>query len=195
MIRLLRTEKQHSPGPGTTRGQGTGSLKGLLLAPPVFLSWAGGSSRTSCSLQGSAQEHQSQVKRSNRTSRGVTRAQTAQVLLTKEKSPGLGIFTRHELCKGLKGLSLKIRQENVQVVGPAGLQGRQLQMKSRRLLCRAASFICTPPLRTAHCTPIGVNYEPREALHTASSIRKTNPQFKDCKVSNALQVRTPWLQH
>lgn len=130
MIRLLRTEKQHSPGPGTTRGQGTGSLKGLLRAPPVFLSWAGGSSRTSCSLQGSAQEHQSQVKRSNRTSRGVTRAQTAQVLLTKEKSPGLGIFTRHELCKGLKGLSLKIRQENVQVVGPAGLQGWQLQMKS-----------------------------------------------------------------
>lgn len=32
MIRLLRTEKQHSPGPGTTRGQGTGSLKGYF--PP-----------------------------------------------------------------------------------------------------------------------------------------------------------------
>lgn len=101
MIRLLRTEKRHWPGRGTTRGQGTGSLKGPLPQSPCPT--RRGSSHTvtpphqfSClrqeeaqepvvSYKGSAQEHHSQVKRSNRTSRGVTRTQTAQVLLTKER--------------------------------------------------------------------------------------------------------------
>lgn len=97
MIRLLRTEKQHWPGPGTTGGklpEGPFPHRHTLQLPGPG---QGGSPAASCFPQRRCQGCHSQVKRSNGTAGAVTGAQTAQVLLTKERSPGLGAFACHEL--------------------------------------------------------------------------------------------------
>lgn len=52
---------------------------------------------TSCFLQRLCPGTPFPGQEKNGTSRGMTRAQTAQTLLTKEKSPGLGVSTLHEL--------------------------------------------------------------------------------------------------
>lgn len=86
MLRLLRAEKQHWPGPRITRGEmGPMAFLSTQAHPPLLFP------------QRLCQGHHSQVKRSSETSRGVTRAQTAQILFTKKKSPGLGVFSCHEL--------------------------------------------------------------------------------------------------